>query len=86
MLTWLMTVTYVTIFGLYHVHLLPAFFWNVVFVTLYFLDVAQSNKVSLLSFLNSSPNLPVGVSIGFGIFPYLRIEVSHHYRVVVWFP
>ena len=40
-----------------------------VFMILYFLDVAHSTKVSLLSFLNSSPNLPVAVSIGFVLLP-----------------
>ena len=81
MLTWLMTVTSVTLsglfvrmysisvfvtpFGLFHDHLLPAFFWNMVFMILYFLYVPHSTKVLPLSFLNSSPNLPVPVSVGF---------------------
>ena len=94
-LTWLMTVSsvtmfglflrmlsnsfFVTPFGLFYVHLLPAFFWNMVFMSLYFLDVAHSTKVSPLSFLNSIPYLVSS-------FPYLSIEVSHLYRVVVRFP
>ena len=85
MLTWLMTVTSVTFFGHFHVHLLPAYFWNMVFMILCFLDVAHSTKVSPLSFFNSSPNLPVAVSMRVCSVPYLRIEVSHHYGVVVWF-
>ena len=50
-------------FGLFHDHRLPAFFWNMVFMILYFVDLDYSNKVSPLSFFNSSPNLPVAISI-----------------------
>ena len=60
---------FVTPFGLFHVHLLFAFFWNMVFMILYFLGVAHSTKMSPLSFLNSSANLPVAVSVGFVLFP-----------------
>ena len=49
-----------------------------------FFYVAHSTKVSPLSFLNSSPNLPITVSIRFIIFP-ICVFKSHHYRVVVWF-
>ena len=59
---------FVTPFGIFHVYLLPAFFRNIVFVTLYFFDIAHSAKVSLISFLNSNLNLPVAVSIGFLLF------------------
>ena len=48
--------------GLFHVK-------NMVFVILYFLDAVLSTKVSPLSFLNSSPNLPIAVSIGLVLFP-----------------
>ena len=61
---------FVTPFGVFHVHLFSAFFWDLVFMILYFLDVAHSTKVSPLSFLNSSPSLPVAVSMGFA-FSYL---------------
>ena len=85
MLTWLMTATLVTTSGLcikmysilvffipfavFHVHILPAFFWNMVFMMFYFLDVAHSTKVSPFSLLNPSPKWPVAVSIGFVLFP-----------------
>ena len=75
MLTWLMTVTsvtmsglfvrmlcisvFVTPFGLFHVRLLPAFFWNMVFMILYFLDVANSTKVSLFRFLVQAQICPL---------------------------
>ena len=73
---------FVTPFGLSHVHPLPAFFWNMAFMILYFLDVAHSTQVSPLSFLNSRPNVPVAVSTMFVLFPIYSL----HYRVVVWFP
>ena len=38
---------FVTPFGLFHVHLLPAFLWNMIFVILYFLGVAHSTSVVL---------------------------------------
>ena len=61
---------FITPFGLFHViHFLPAFFWNIAFVILYFLDVAHSTNVSPLSFLNSNPKLPVTVSVGIVLFP-----------------
>ena len=81
MLTWLMTITSMSMYGLFvrmlsisvfvtpvrlfHVHLLLAFFWNMVFMILYFLDVAHSTKVSPLSFFNSSPYFSIVLSIGF---------------------
>ena len=89
MLTWLMTVTSVTMpglfirmksisafftpFELFHVHLLPAFFWNMVFMILHFTDVAHSTEVLTLSLFNSSPNLPAAVSIGFVLFHIFHI-------------
>ena len=60
---------FVTPFGLFHVHVLPAFFWNMVFMILFCLDVAHSTKVSPLSFINPGPNLPVALSIRFVLFP-----------------
>ena len=60
---------FVTPFGLFHVHLFPAFFGNMEFMMLYFLDVAYSTKMSPLAFLNSSLNVPVAVSVGFVLFP-----------------
>ena len=87
MLTWLMTVTSVTMsglfvrmwsisvvvrpFGLFHVHLLPAFFWNMVFMISYFLDVAHSTKA--LSFL-SIPAQICPLPFWICSFLYLSIE------------
>ena len=45
-----------------------------VFVMMYFRDVAHSTKVSPLSFINSSPNLPVAVYIGFVCFPICALK------------
>ena len=97
MLTWLMTVTsvtmsglfvrlqwsmlvFVTQFGLFHVHLLPVFFWNMVLIILYFLDGAHSTKVSPLSVFISSPNLPFAVSKGMVLF---CSHVSHSRHVEI---
>ena len=52
---------FVTSFEHFYVHLLPAFFWNMVFMIVYFVDVAHATKVSPVSFLNSSSNLPIGL-------------------------
>ena len=38
------------------------------------LDVAHSTKASSLSFLNSRPNLPIAVSIGFVHFPICALK------------
>ena len=65
---------FITHFGLSHVHLVPAFFWNMVFMILYFLYVAQYTKVSSLSFLNPTPNLPVSVSTWFVIYPICALK------------
>ena len=78
-LIWLATVTFITMIGLFvsmlsisvsfhhldKVHMLPAFFWNII---LYFLDIAYSNKVAPLSLLNRNPDLHVAVSIQLSIF------------------
>ena len=97
MLTWLTTVTslticdlfvrvysisnFATLFGLFHVHLLPAFFWTTVFIISYF---SHSPKASPVSFLfRAQMCLLHGMVCSC---PHLSIEVSHHYRVVVWFP
>ena len=56
----------VTPFGLFHVSLLPAFFLNTLFVTVHTLGVrCPVYQGSLPTFVISSPNLPVAVSIGF---------------------
>ena len=58
---------FMTPFGLFHVQLLPAFFWNMIFM-MYFLDVARSTKVFPLSYINSSSNVPVAFSVRFVLF------------------
>ena len=71
------------LFGLFHVHLLPVFFWNMEFMILYFLDVAHLPKCRLFRFSVRAQICPFHRVYSF---PYLNIEVFHHYiyRVLVF--
>ena len=61
---------FVAPFGIFHIHLLPAFSMKHGIHDFYLLDAAaHSTEVSPLSFLIASPNLPIAVSIGFVLFP-----------------
>ena len=63
---------------------LDALCWVIPKMVLYVLDVAHSTKVSPLSQFGIT--LPVAISQGIYSFPYLYIEVAHHYHVVFWSP
>ena len=62
---------------------LGALCWTMSVMVSAMVSISSTYCSVLNRFLNSSPNLTGAVSIG--VLPYLRTEVSHHYRVVVWF-